>query len=370
MDSRFAESAMPQSLDPLPDNPPQDAPSGGGQATIRLMFLTALLDVVADLGTRIDPVLREHGFSRAQLDSPYERVSLHRYVALIEHVAKRFDRPFLGLEMGSSFGLADLGPLHALLLASGNLRAALDSLVLFQSRIQNRTLFESMIGPDSTSYCYRIEEQRIWPRAQDAEFAISGYTTLIRQLTTAKWAPVEVHFEHSVTGREKQLSHFFRAPVVGNQIANALVIRNGDLDSPFAGGTPATNAKLRDVLERHLLDLMGPEAIPDEGIVARTRDIIARRLGRTHVDFASVAAEHNLSERSLRRRLSEEGTSFRLLLQEARQARARTMLEATDLPLSIAAEQLGYSDTATFSRAFKEWTGVSPGRFSKTASPE
>jgi hypothetical protein len=90
MDSLFAESAMPQSPDPLGvPLPPHDA-QAGGQATIRLLFLTALLDVVADLGTRIDPVLREHGFSRSQLDSPYERVSLHRYVALIEHVATRF----------------------------------------------------------------------------------------------------------------------------------------------------------------------------------------------------------------------------------------------------------------------------------------
>lgn len=340
-----------------------------GHATIRLLFLTALLDAVADLGPRIDPVLREHGFSRSQLDSPYERVPLHRYVALIEHTAARFDRPFLGLEMGSNFGLADLGPFHALLRASDRLRTVLDCLVLFQSRLQSRTLFEGMIGPDSTSYCYRIEDRRIWPRGQDAEFAISGYATLIKQLTTAKWAPIEVHFEHSIAGREKQLAQFFRAPVIGNQIANALVIRNDDLDRPFAGAAPSADAKLRAILERHLLDLMGPEAIPDEGIVAQTRGIIARWLGRTHVDLASVAAEQKLSERSLRRRLKEEGTSFRVLLQEARQARARTMLETADLPISLAAEQLGYSDTATFSRAFKEWTGVSPGRYSKEAPP-
>jgi len=359
---------MPALPDPLrdPSPSPADACDTGGRATIRLLFLTALLDAVSDLGTRIDPVLREHGFSRSQLDRPYERVPLHRYVALIEHVAARFQRPCLGLEMGSSFGLADLGPFYTLLQASGNLRAALDTLVLFQSRIQSRTLFESMIGAESTSYCYRIEEQRIWPRAQDAEFAIASYTSLIRQLTMAKWVPVEVHFEHSIAGREKQLNQFFRAPVIGNQVANALVIRNEDLDTPFVGAVSAMNVKLRETLEKHLLDLMGPEAVQDKGIVARTRSIIARRLGRARVDLASVAAEHDLSERSLRRRLSEEGTSFRLLLQEARQARARIMLEATDLPLAVAAEQLGYSDTATFSRAFKEWTGVSPGRFSKT----
>ena len=77
----------------------------------------------------------------------------------------------------------------------------------------------------------------------------------------------------------------------------------------------------------------------------------------------TVAAELKLSERSLRRRLTDEQTSFRDLLQEARKERAQTILSKPGISLAVAAEQLGYSDTAAFSRAFKEWTGVSPGRF-------
>jgi AraC-like DNA-binding protein len=334
-----------------------------GQATIRLLFLTALLNALADVGKRIDPLLRDHGMFRAQLDTPYDHVPLHRYVALVEHAAAKFGRPYLGLEMGSSFGLADLGPFYALLRASGTLRGALDYLALFQSRLQSRTLFESKVEPETTTYCYRIEDARIWPRLQDSEFAISGYVNLIKQLTSPKWSPVMVHFEHSIGGREETLVQYFRATVIGNQITNALVIRNEDLDKPFASAFPSEDKKLRTILEWHLLDLMGPEATPSEGFVALTKDIISRWLGRTHVDCAAVAAELKLSERSLRRRLTEEGTSFRDLLQEARQERAETMLSKSGISLAVAAEQLGYSDTAAFSRAFKEWTGVSPGRF-------
>ena len=71
----------------------------------------------------------------------------------------------------------------------------------------------------------------------------------------------------------------------------------------------------------------------------------------------------------LRRRLTEEGTSFREVLQEARQERAKTMLSKSGMSLAVAAEQLGYSDTAAFSRAFKEWTGLSPGRFLRQDDP-
>ncbi|MEA1674599.1 AraC family transcriptional regulator [Nitrospirillum sp. BR 11163] len=335
------------------------------QPTIRVLFLTALLNVLSEVDDRIDPLLRDYGFFRSQLDKPYERVPLHRYVALLEHAAAKFQRPDLGLEMGQSFGLADLGPFHALLRASGTLRGALDCLTLFQSRLQSKTSFDSQIGPDRTTYSYRIEDPRIWPRQQDAEFALSGYANLVRQLTSAKWSPAEVHLEHPITGRDAFLSRFFRAPVLGNQVANALIIRNEDLDKPLVSVLSPEDEKLKSVLERHLLDLMGPAAAPGGGLVALTKDIIARRLGRARVDCALAAAELKLSERSLRRRLMEEGTSFRALLQEARQERARLILAAADLPLSVAAEQLGYSDTATFSRAFKDWTGISPGRYSK-----
>lgn len=343
----------------------EDQYAGDGQATIRLLFLTALINALPDGGTRIDSLLREHGLVRSQLAAPYERVPLHRYITLIEHAAQKFDRPYLGLEMGRLFDLAELGPFHALLRAAGNLRGALDYLVLFQSRFQTKTLLESEIGQEVTTYNYRIEDPKIWPRRQDAEFVITGIVTLIKQLTTPKWVPVQVRFEHSIAGRKKHLEQFFQAPVSGNAVTNQLVILNGNLDRPFPGAIPSEDSKLKAILECHLLDLMGPDIAPSRDIVSQTREIIPRWLGRTHVDCASVAAELNLSERSFRRHLKEEGTSFRSLLQEARQARALVMLESTDLHLAAAAEQLGYSDTATFSRAFKEWTGVSPRRFSK-----
>jgi len=343
--------------------PPPNEAAKGGLGTIRLLFLTALLDALADVGKRIDPLLREHGMFRNQLETPYDFVPLHRYVALIEQAAQKFERPWLGLEMGAVFGLAEMGPFYALLRASGTLRGALNYLVLFQSRLQSRTLFDSMIAPDTTTYSYRIEDEGIWPRLQDSEFAISGYVNLARQLTSPKWSPASVHFEHSISGREDRLAQYFRAPVLGNQMVNALVISNEDLDKPFAGAVPSEDMKLRNILEWHLLDLMGPGSTPSQSFVSLTRDIISRWLGRTHIDCATVGAELRLSERSLRRRLTEEGTSFRELLQEARKERAQTILSKPGISLVVAAEQLGYSDTAAFSRAFKEWTGASPGRF-------
>lgn len=345
---------------------PSARPGEDVPATIRSLFLTALVNVLSGEAHQVDPLLREYGFYRTQTATPYERVALRRYVSLLEHASEKFDRPFLGLEMGAQFGMEELGPFQALFTAAGSLRASLDSFALFQNRWQTKTLLDATVGADTTTLSYRILDPTIWPRRQDAEFTMAGIALLIKQLATPQWHPVEVHFEHSIAGMEGPLARYFKAPVIGNQVANQLVILNKDLDRQFFRSTGWQDSRLKTVLECHLLDLLGPESTVAKGIAAYAEEAISRRLGRAPVDCDSIAVELNFSPRSFRRRLMEEGTSFRHLLQEARQARAKNLLQAADLPLSTIAERLGYSDTAAFSRAFKEWTRISPRRYSRS----
>jgi AraC-like DNA-binding protein len=70
-----------------------------------------------------------------------------------------------------------------------------------------------------------------------------------------------------------------------------------------------------------------------------------------------------LSERTLRRKLREEGTSIRELVAEARQARASELLGSTTASLDAIAYELGFSSVGAFCRAFKRWTGSSPARY-------
>lgn len=334
-------------------------------ATVRSLFLDALFNALPGKEAKLRTLLREHGVFGSQVASPYERLPLHRYVSLVESAAAKLGLPFLGLEMGSKFGLTELGPFHALLSSSVDLRDALATFARFQSRWQTQTLFEVGRCAEVTTYDYLIDNPAIWPRRQDAEFTIAGIVTLVKQLTTSKWSPVEVHFEHSLVGREQHLRAFFRAPVLGSQPSNRLVILNEDLDKPLPNFFHSESGKLKAILESHLLDLMRTDAGPRKSMAERTAEIIARRLGRGSVECDVVAEDLNLSARSLRRRLEEEGTSYRRVLQASRLARARAIVEDTGMPLAAAAKVLGYSDTATFSRAFKQWTGAAPRRSRK-----
>jgi AraC-like DNA-binding protein len=71
----------------------------------------------------------------------------------------------------------------------------------------------------------------------------------------------------------------------------------------------------------------------------------------------------NCSERTLRRHLQANGSSYQELLDELRFERAKQMLQEDELPIYRIAEELGFSETASFRHAFSRWSGVAPSQF-------
>jgi AraC-like DNA-binding protein len=332
------------------------------QATIRALFLEPIVNELIRLHVPIDELLSRHGFGRADLRSPYSRVSLRLYIELMEDAAVHTGNPYFGLDLGSSFQLQQLGPFYALMSNADSLRTALNIFARFQSAWQTRTSLLISSDIETTSYTYAIEDAAIWPRHQDAEFTLAAMTTLIRQLGMPRWSPRQVEFEHAMTTRGVRLRDFFRAPVTGNARFNRLTIDNADLDRPKHSGGMA-EAKAMAVVERHLRDLLSEE--PDIGQTFRdcVTNCVAKRLGRASVELDIIAKELSLSTRSLRRKLDEEGTSFREILQAQRLIKAEKLLRDGRLQISELATYLGYSDVAVFSRAFKAWTGSSPSNY-------
>jgi AraC-like DNA-binding protein len=336
-------------------------------STIRAFFLAPLVRALAADGVPIDAFLRRYGLSAAQLSSLYDRVPLRSFVSVAEDAAARLDRPFLGLELGKSFTLADLGPAYALFVLAKDLATALNSLGRFQSAWQTHTLMELVRGPETSALCYLIQDPSIWPRRQDAEFALASFTCFIRQLTTSRWRPLAVEFEHEVAERMEPLSQFFNAPVRGNCDSNRLIIANSFVDQAPRWRADSSEQDVLPILEKHLISLLGNSAAVPQSIASQASQLVARRLGRAEVTTEAIAAELNMSVRSLRRHLSEEGTSFRQILQEHRSTLLESVLRNPGQRMGKMAARLGYSDGAVLSRAFKTWTGLSPRAFSSAS---
>jgi AraC-like DNA-binding protein len=352
---------------PVPSNA-RLSPSGSGESsTIRAFFLAPLVRALDRSGVPIDSFLGRYGFSAIQLASLYERVPLRQFVALAEATAQRLNRPFLGLELGGQFAMADLGPFYALFILQRDLQAALLRLSRFQAAWQTNTLLEIVPGSSASACRYYIQDPSIWPRRQDAEFALASFTTFVRDLTNKRWRPLAVEFEHDVTGRADTLSQFFNAPVHGNCAANQLIIANTDLEKPLRWRFETGEQEIVPILERHLMELLRlSEGEHPDSAAKRVDALVARRLGRAEVTIDAIAREMNMSGRNLRRHLSEEGTSFRQILQAHRRVAIEAILGSNGARLSVLANRMSYSDSAVLSRAFKSWTGMSPRAYTRS----
>ncbi|MCU1691640.1 MAG: AraC family transcriptional regulator [Frankiales bacterium] len=141
--------------------------------------------------------------------------------------------------------------------------------------------------------------------------------------------------------------------------ANVAVLDAGLLDLPLPQADEltraATEAQCRELVSRRRAR---------SGLAGSVRDAVLRTPG-TVPSAAQVAGELHLSERTLRRRLAEEGTSFRALVDEVRQALAEELLATGSVGVEEVAHRLGYAEAASFSHAFTRWKGVPPGTWAR-----
>ena len=91
--------------------------------------------------------------------------------------------------------------------------------------------------------------------------------------------------------------------------------------------------------------------------------MLAERLGQSVLTLDAAATALALSRRTLTRRLSEEGASFRHILDDVRSDIARALLQDRSLSIADIAFFLQYSEPATFHRSFRRWTGLTPHAF-------
>ncbi|MCY1179300.1 HTH-type transcriptional regulator VirS [compost metagenome] len=103
--------------------------------------------------------------------------------------------------------------------------------------------------------------------------------------------------------------------------------------------------------------------LPSEGLRARVVALLGAQLARGEPDRGALAAALGLSERTLQRRLADEGSSYQQLLNDTRRHLAERHLEEGRLPIAEIAVLLGYSEPSVFFRAFRQWTGLTPGEY-------
>ncbi|MFC0413949.1 helix-turn-helix domain-containing protein [Cytobacillus solani] len=170
------------------------------------------------------------------------------------------------------------------------------------------------------------------------------------QPLTAKF----VEFSHSM-GDVQALEAYFGCRIRIGANGNRLILHREDLDRPFV----SYNAELLEILTP-VLDQSLDEQQRSHSITEMVMWIMKRSLTGGRPDIQTIASELGMSDRTLQRRLTDEGTSFKHLLTKVRHEQAREYLADPSLDIKEVAFLIGYEDQNSFYRAFRLWEGNTP----------
>ena len=267
-------------------------------------------------------------------------------------VAKELKDPLLGLHLAQVLAPPDYGAIGFLARAAGTLGEALE-LFAAHSRSLNST-WSVTLEQTQRGSCLR---QRI-PHEPDGLgpvgnlYLMCGLVVLARRLQSACVSPVRVWVAHH--GRSNpELSRFLGCPLEFGRGENGMEVDADVLRLPL----PSVDPALASWLERSVLGPSSPAARTDP--LAELRRLIRESLPAS-ITLVSAARALALSSRSLQRRLADEHTTYNDEVNRVRRELASELL-AEDLPLGEISYRCGFSDTRAFTRAFKRWTGLTPG---------
>lgn len=318
-------------------------------ATIRASVLIPIIDQLEKAGQRIEPLLARHGIVRSQISDPYAMVPISRYIEFFEDAAKSSGSSLMGAMMGNSFTPGDLGPTGVLFSISPNIQEAIHRLTRYLSAIQGATSTGLQEFDGEYVWSYQISVPALWPRRQDSEFTLSACCQLIRLCFSRNWRPLEVQFEHPEPSDMGALAKIFRAPLKFGQSSNRLVISRTDAQRTYRSEDPALVA----VLERHIAELTALSSEP-QSLSERVRALIGSNLGYRKIKISDVAKDLSIAQRSLQRRLMQEGTSVRKIVEDYRRELAEKQIRAKLNKRKIA-DTLGYADSTVLWRARQRW---------------
>jgi AraC-like DNA-binding protein len=323
-------------------------------AVVPTYVLAGLVEVARERGLRHDAWFSGTGLTAQQAFDPNTRVSYRQAAQVIRRAVRAHPRSDLGLAVGSRESLVSFGVLGFAMLSCRTLADAL------QIGMEHHQISGSLMDP---AFEVEGDELQVSARERFADVEILPFLCeelfastlmLMRSLVGPEFRPRRFEVSYAAPAYAERYRQLFGCPLRFGADSNRVIVDARWLAYPLKTHNPITLA--------HALRLCREQTGATRGDDDVVSSVAQWLRGRLHEgpDMALAARELNLSERTLRRRLSERGVSFRTLCDRVREETATALLRDGDDSIAGIAAQLGFSDAREFRRAFRRWTGRRP----------
>lgn len=324
------------------------------QPSVAMSWVNTVVAAAERHGLARELLLARAGLPPRCLDEP--RWPIDDITRLWRAAADLTADPSFGLNAGRAVGPGSFNVVSFILLSSATLRAGLGVLQQYQRLISDGGRFQILPGERQSWVVYHPQQGSLAFSPHQVEAVLAATVTFSRWVTGRALRPARAQFSHRQIGSLAVYVEALAQRVQFDQAFNGLLLDNAVLDAPL----PQADAELASLHRARASVLLSAlsEPLP---LRRQVEQWFAGALEGSVPGRADAAQQFGLGERTFARRLRAEGAHYAELVDGARRALACMAVADGGEPFAHIARRLGFSEASAFNRAFRRWTGRSPG---------
>lgn len=341
-----------------PARPHRAAPAGPIHAAVdgevRIGPVAAIPDVLRQFGVAPSLPFARAGVPVSTFRDPENRIAFEALGLLMAECASATACDHFGLLVGERFELEGLGEIGHLMRNSATVGDALRALLL-HLYLHDRGAVPILITLDASYVLlgYSIYRHATPGTAHLYDVAIAIGYRLLKAICGTAWRPAHVQLSHGRPKDPRPYRRLFGPQVRFDAEVSGILFAASWLDHPIPGADP-------ELRERVMSAIRQARADSTMSFADIVRGAVHQMVLSGTSSAGNLALLFGIHERTLRKRLTAEGTSLQQLVGQTRFELAKQLLENTQLPLAEIASALHFADATVFSRAFRGWSKTSP----------
>jgi AraC-like DNA-binding protein len=329
--------------------------------TIPLIRANGIFPVIKFLektGIPLEKLLREAKLPISLLDDPEILISLYHSFLFLENVARQEGIEHLAMLASQETELTDFGIFGKIVCQSLTLYDFLNQISLLLTNNYNSGARVWLTYQDNLVYFNHQFLNRAKIKNQQAQYqACMNYLKVIQLAIATQFKPSAIYIQAERLPGLDNFELFSDSKIYFNQPNNAIAFPKSLLSLPLKH-----RLKINPCHQQETSELLQSSA-PAKDFTNSLKQLIKEQLKWGYFDIKLAAEASGISTRSLQRCLGKESLSYSRLVEQIRFDLAMILLQESHLQLNDIAAELGYTELANFTRAFKRWVGVSPREF-------
>jgi AraC-like DNA-binding protein len=314
------------------------------------LLVDKLLDISRESGFSTEDIIKH---AKIDLNKPIQEIDTPR---IIDNIYNYTKDEALMVKLGQRVDVTYFGSFGFALMSCSSFSEAIKLINRYQLLLGTGINLNVLSDSHNPQYTLRVSISILSNLQKKllTELIISQSIYLLRIITNNDKLKLTINFQHEGINNKELYESILKCNVKFNQLHNEISVPIDLSKEKLVSANSAVHIIYEEQCERLLRDLNKVE-----NFSAATRRILLQA-GDDLPDIKEVAFKLHMSESTLRRRLKEESSSYRIICDEVRDVLAKKYLTSTNLTISDIAMLLNYSEAASFRRAFIRWNKVTP----------